>query len=62
MLLAGSMSHNSIHLLIITTDFVHFTNLLDMSFSLLHHFFASVESGDQCLLNPEVLSCFFLGL
>ena len=34
----------------------HFTNLLDMSFSLLLH--AGVESGDQCLLNSEVLSYF----
>ena len=38
MLSAGPISHNSIHSLIITTDFVHFTDLMDMSFSLLFHF------------------------
>ena len=58
MLSAGPIPHNSIHLLIITTDFVaiyrfywicpfHFTSFL-----------ASVESTDQCLLNSKVLSCF----
>ena len=31
----------------------HLTNLLHMSFIL-----AGVESGDQCLLNFELLSCF----
>ena len=35
MLSAGPISHNSIHLLIITVDFV---DLLDMSFSLLLNF------------------------
>ena len=35
MLSAGPISHNSIHLLIITGDFV---DLLDMLFSLLLHF------------------------
>ena len=34
MLSAGPIPHNSTHLLIITTDFVHFTDLLDVSFSL----------------------------
>ena len=29
-----------------------------MSFSLSLHFFAGVESGEQCLLNSKVLSCF----
>ena len=36
MLSAGPIPHNSIHLLIITADFVAF--LLDMSFSLSLHF------------------------
>ena len=31
---AGPIPYNSIHLLIITTDFVALTDLLDMSFSL----------------------------
>ena len=38
MLWAGPIPHNSIHLLIITTDLSRFTDLLDMSFSLLLHF------------------------
>ena len=46
MLSAGLISHNSIYLLIITTDFVVIITL----------FLAGVESGDQCLLNSEVLS------
>ena len=29
-----------------------------MSVLLLLHFFAGIESGDQCLLNSDVLSCF----
>ena len=40
MLLAGPFSHNSTHLLIITTDFVALTSLLDISFTLLLHFLA----------------------
>ena len=35
---ACPISHNSMHLLIIATYFSHFTNLLDMSFSLLLNF------------------------
>ena len=38
MLLAGPIPHNSIHLLIITADFVTLLILLDMSFSLSLHF------------------------
>ena len=38
MLSAGPISHNSIHLLIITTVLSHFTDLLDMPFSLSLHF------------------------
>ena len=37
-LLASWIPHNSIRLLIITTDLSHFTDLLDMSFSLSLHF------------------------
>ena len=53
MLLAGPISHNSIHLLLITTDFVaHFTDLLDMSFSLLLHFLPvlSLETSVRSIL------------
>ena len=39
MLSAGPISNNGIHLLLITTNFVAlYTDLLDMSFSLLLHF------------------------
>ena len=36
----------------------HFTDLLDMSVSFFTSFLAGVESGDQGLLNSDVLSCF----
>ena len=35
---AGTISHNSMQLLIITTEFVPFPNLLDMSFSFVLYF------------------------
>ena len=55
MLSAGPIPHNSIHLLIITADFVDFTGyVLFISTS----FLAGVESTDQCLFNSKVLSCF----
>ena len=44
MLFAGPLSHNSIHLLIITTNLWHFPNLLDMSLSTITLFLAGVES------------------
>ena len=46
MLLAGPIPHNSIHLLIITADFVALYR-----FYWIFPFHASVESADQCLLN-----------
>ena len=48
---ADPVSHNSIQLLI-TTDLLHFTNLLDMSFSLLLHFLP--------VLSLETSVCFIL--
>ena len=57
-LLAGPISHNSIYLLIITTDFVAlywFTRYVGF---IITSFLAGVESEDQCLLNSDVLSCF----
>ena len=57
MLSASPIPHNNIHLLIITTDFVAlylFTGYVVFITSIL----AGVESGDQCLLNSKVLSCF----
>ena len=52
MLSAGLIPHNSIHLLIITTDFTGYVLFIITSF------LAGVESADQCLLNCKVLSCF----
>ena len=49
MLSAGPISHNSMQLLIIFTGYVVFVITL---------FLAGIESGDQCLLNSKVLSCF----
>ena len=53
MLSAGLIPHNSIHLLIITADFVALYHLF-----IITSFLAGVESTDQCLLNSKVLSCF----
>ena len=58
MLSAGPISHNSIHLLIITTDFVALYRFTGYIVFIITSFLASVESGDQCLLNSKVLSCF----
>ena len=61
MLSACPISHNSIHLLIIATDFV-VPNLLDMFFFLITSFLMGVESGDQFLLNYLMNFCpVFLG-
>ena len=60
MLSAGPISHNSVQLLIITTDFValfQFTGYLLVVF-ICALFLAGVESGDQFFLNSEVLSYF----
>ena len=54
-----SISHNSIHLLIIiTTDFAALYKFTGCVVLTITSFLAGVESGDQCLLNSEVLSCF----
>ena len=58
MLSAGPVSHNSIHLLIITTDFVALYRFTGCVVFIITSFLASVESGDQCLLSSKVLSCF----
>ena len=60
MLSAGPCSHNGIHLLIITTYFVHFTDLLDMPFSLLLHFL-SVLSLETSVCSILKLYPVFLG-
>ena len=60
MLSAGPIPHNSIHLLIITADFValyRFYWICPFLF-IITSFLAGVESADQCLLNSKVLSCF----
>ena len=57
MLSAGPISHNSIHLLIITTDFVAFYQFTGYAVFIITSFLAGVESGDKCLFNSEVLSC-----
>ena len=58
MLSAGPIPHNSIHLLIITTDFVVLYLFTGYVIFIITSFLAGVESGDQCLLNSKVLSCF----
>ena len=58
MLSAGPIPHNSIHLLIITTDFVALYRFTGYVVFIITSFLAGVESGDQCLLNSNVLSCF----
>ena len=45
-----------IHLLIITEDFVALSPIYVVF--IITSFLAGVESGNQCLLNSEVLSCF----
>ena len=55
---AGPISHNSIHLLIITADFVALYWFTGYVAFIITSFLAGVESGDQCLLNSKVLSCF----
>ena len=60
MLLAGPIPHNTIHLLIITTDFValYSFNFTGYVVFIITSFLADVESADQCFLNSKVLSCF----
>ena len=55
---AGLISHNSIHLLIITTDFVALYRFTGHVLFIITSFLVSVESRDQCLLNSKVLACF----
>ena len=54
----GPISHNNIHLLIITTDFVALYRFTGYVVFIITSFLVGVESGDQRLLNSEVLSCF----
>ena len=58
MLSAGPIPHNSIHLLIITADFVALYQFYWICPFIITSFLAGVESADQCLLNSKVLSCF----
>ena len=60
MLSAGPISHdhNGIHLSIITTYFVELYQFTGYVVFITTSFLAGVESGDQCLLSSEVLSCF----
>ena len=48
MLSAGLISHNSIHWLIITTDFVALYWFTGYVVFIITSFLAGVESGDQC--------------
>ena len=54
MLLAGPIPHNSIHLLIITTDFVTLYRFTGYVVFIITLFPASVESGDQFLYSSKV--------
>ena len=58
MLSAGPIPHNSMHLLIITADFVVFYWFTGYVVFIITSFLAGVESGDQCVHNSKVLSCF----
>ena len=55
---AGPIPHNSIHLLIVTTDFVALYWFATYVVFIIISFLAGVESEDQCFLNPNVLFCF----
>ena len=55
---AGPIPHNRIHLLIITADFVALYWFTGYVVFIITSFLAGVESGDQCLHNSKVLSCF----
>ena len=55
---AGPICHNSIHLLILTADFVALYWFNGYVGFIITSFLTGVESGDQCLLNSEVLPCF----
>ena len=59
MLSAGPIPHNSIHLLIITTDFVALYRFYWICPFDYHFISCRCRVGvDQCLLNSKVLSCF----
>ena len=57
MLSAAQISHKSMHLLIIITDFVALNKFTLYVAFIITSFLVSVESGDQCLFNSEILSC-----
>ena len=61
MLSAGPIPHNSIHLLIITADFVALTDFTGYVLFIITSFLAGVESTDQCLLNFKIFILFFWG-
>ena len=58
MLSAGPIPHNSIHLLIITADFVALYRFYQICPFHYHFISCRFESTDQCFLNSKVLSCF----
>ena len=58
MLSAGLIPHDSIHLLILTADFVALYRFTGYVLFIITSFLAGVESANQCLLNSNVLSCF----
>ena len=60
MLSAGPISHdrNGIHLSIITTYFVELYQFTGYVVFITTSFLSGIESGDQCLLNSEILFCF----
>ena len=58
MLSAGLIPHSSIHLVIITTDFVGLSDFTGYVVFIITSFLAGVESADQCWLSSKVLSCF----
>ena len=55
---AGPISHNSIHFLIIITDFVALYSFTGYVVFIITSFLVRVEYGVQCSLNSEFLSCF----
>ena len=56
---AGPIRHNSIHLLIITADFVAFTDFTGYVVFIITSFLAGVESADQCLLSSKFYPFFW---
>ena len=59
MLSAGPIPHNSIHLLIITADFVALYRFYWICPFIITSYLAGVESTDQCLLNLSFILFFW---